>query len=227
MSLSSMIVSRDWQEVSVLECILSGLHIEVDVEPELERAWIRLRKSKIDALIVDCDTLGTRSFLRKLRMTSQGPSPIVIASGSPSVTGLRGTGATFVVEKPVSVEQAVHTLSAARNMILNERLRYYREVLDLPAWVIRDSGEKMRARVMNVSKGGTKIISDQPLSFSEAIKLTFSLPKVTASIQAAGQVAWADRQGNAGIRFMQIEPQVQKQLQLWVEQRFFQSRTII
>ncbi len=222
-----MIVSRDWPEVSVLECILSSLHIDVDVEPELERAWIRLMKSKIDALIVDCDSLGTRSFLRKLRMASEGPSPIVIASGSPNGAGLRSTGATFVIEKPVSVEQAVHTLSAARNMILNERLRYYREALDLPAWIVRDSGEKMRARVMNVSKGGTKIISDQPLAFSEEVKLRFSLPKVKASIQAAGTVAWTDKRGNAGIRFMQIEPQVQKQLQLWVEQKFFQSRTII
>ena len=222
-----MIVSRDWQEVSVLECILSSLHIDVDVEPELEKAWIRLKKSKVDALIVDCDSLGTRSFLRKLRMTTEGPAPVVIASGLPASAGLRGTGATFVVEKPVSVEQAVHTLSAARNMILGERLRYYREDLDLPAWIIRDSGEKMRARVMNVSKGGTKIISDQPLAFSEPVQLKFSLPKVKASIQAAGKVAWADKQGNAGIRFMQIEPQVQKQLQLWVEQRFFQSRTII
>ena len=85
----------------------------------------------------------------------------------------------------------------------------------------------MRARVMNVSKGGTKIISDHPLAFSEPVKLKFTLPKVKASIHAAGKVAWADKQGNAGIRFMQIEPQVQKQLQLWVEQRFFQSRTII
>ena len=222
-----MIVSRDWQEVSVLECILSGLHIDVDVEPELERAWIRLKKSKVDALIVDCDNLGTRSFLRKLRTTSAGPAPIVIASGSPNGTGLRGTGATFVVEKPVSVEQAVRTLSAARNLILNERLRYYREDLDLPAWIIRDSGEKMRARVMNVSKGGSKIVSDYPLSSSEAIQLKFSLPKIKTSIQAAGRVAWADSRGNAGIRFLQIEPQAQKRLQLWVEQRFFQGRTII
>jgi len=223
-----MIISRDWQEVSVLECILSGLHIDVDVESELERAWIRLKKSKVDALIVDCDTDGTRDFLRKLRTTSLGPAPVVIASGSPrNGNGLRGTGATFVVEKPVSVERAVHTLSAARNLILNERLRYYREDLDLPAWVVRDSGQKMRARVVNISKGGTKIVSRQPLAFSEAIQLKFSLPKVRASIQAAGQVAWADSQGNAGIRFLQIEPQLQKRLQLWVEQRFFQTRTII
>jgi len=48
MTLSSLVVSRDWQEISVLECILGGLRIDVDVEPEPERAQSKLAKSKID-----------------------------------------------------------------------------------------------------------------------------------------------------------------------------------
>ena len=59
MTLSSMVVSRDWQEVSVLECILGGLQMDVEVENEPQRALSRLAKSKIDALIVDCDLNGT------------------------------------------------------------------------------------------------------------------------------------------------------------------------
>ena len=226
MSLSSMIVSRDWQEVSVLECILSGLHIDVDVESELDRAWIRLKKSKVDAIIVDCDSDGTRNFMRKLRTSLPGSAPVVIASGSPSKNGLRGTGATFVVEKPVSVERAVHTLSAARNLIMNERLRYYRESLDLSAFIMRDTGKRMKARVVNVSKGGVKLVSNQPLSFAESIRVNFALPHMRTAIQANGKVAWADSQGNAGVRFMQVEPHVAKRLELWVEQRYFQARDL-
>ena len=67
MTLSSMVVSRDWQEVSVLECILGGLHIDVAVENEPQRAMERLYKSKIDALIVDCDLNGSSQFLRELQ----------------------------------------------------------------------------------------------------------------------------------------------------------------
>lgn len=218
-----MIISRDWQEVSVLECILSGLNIDVDVESELERAWIRLRKSKVDAIIVDCDSDGTRNFLRKLRTSLPGSAPVVIASGSPSKNGLWGTGATFVVEKPVSVERAVHTLSAARNLIMNERLRYYRESLDLSASLTRDTGKRVKARVINISKGGVKIVASHPLSFAEKIRVNFSLPDTKATIYADGKVAWADNQGNAGIRFMQIESHLAKRLELWVEQRYFQS----
>ena len=68
MTLSSMVVSRDWAEVSVLECILGGLHIGVDVEPEPARARAKLAKSKIDALIVDCDLDGSG-----METTSFGP----------------------------------------------------------------------------------------------------------------------------------------------------------
>jgi hypothetical protein len=129
MTLSSMVVSRDWAEVSVLECILGGLHIGVDVEPEPERARAKLAKAKVDALIVDCDLDGSSSFLRGLG-TGLNAVPLVIVSGS---TGhLQDSGATFVFKKPISVEQAVRTLSAARNMILEGRLRYNRHALDLP-----------------------------------------------------------------------------------------------
>jgi DNA-binding response OmpR family regulator len=222
MSLSSMIVSRDWQEVSVLECILSGLHIDVDVESHLDRAWSRLSKSKVDAVIVDCDENGTREFLRKLRTAPLGSAPVIIASGSPNQNRLRGTGATFVVEKPVSVERAVHTLSAARNLILGERLRYHRQSLDLPGSLKLSSGRRVKARVVNLSKTGTKIVSPQLLSFAETVLMRFSLPKVKSSIEVEGKVAWANSQGHAGIRFVQIAPHTGRRLQLWVEQKYFQ-----
>src|ERR1700686_4853113 len=100
MTLSSMVVSRDWAEVSVLECILGGLHIGVDVEPEPART--KLAKSKVDALIVDCDLDGTSSFLRGLS-TGLNAVPLVIVSGSNGHTYLQDAVATFVFKQPISV----------------------------------------------------------------------------------------------------------------------------
>ena len=77
-----MVVSRDWQEVSVLECILGGLHMDVSVENEPQRAMARLNKSKIDALIVDCDLNGSSQFLRELQGTGNPRTvPLVIMGG--------------------------------------------------------------------------------------------------------------------------------------------------
>src|SRR5712691_11454657 len=112
MTLSSMVVSRDWQEISVLECILGGLHMDVAVEEEPQRALARMSKSKIDALIVDCDLNGTTQFLRELQREQkiQNTVPLVIMGGQQANNNLDQTGALFAFEKPISVEQAVRTL---------------------------------------------------------------------------------------------------------------------
>src|SRR5216684_5426595 len=134
MTLSSMVVSRDWQEISVLECILGGLHMDVSVESEPQRALSRLTKSKVDALIVDCDLNGTGQFFRELQREAPRAStvPLVIMGAPKGRRDMEGTGAMFAFDKPISVEQAVHTLSAARNMILDGRLRYHRAGLEVP-----------------------------------------------------------------------------------------------
>src|SRR5205807_9624795 len=128
MTLSSMVVSRDWQEVSVLECILGGLHMDVAVEQEPQRALAKLNKSKVDALIVDCDLNGSNHFLRELQRDQRRAStvPLVIMGAPHSQNDLDAMGALFAFQKPISVEQAVRTLSAARNLILDGRLRYHR-----------------------------------------------------------------------------------------------------
>ena len=92
-----MVLSRDWQEVSVLECILGGLQIGVDIESHPERAWAKLSKSKVDALIVDCDLKGADSFLRQLQENSDHGSalPVVIVSGSRGQHHLGEKGAVF------------------------------------------------------------------------------------------------------------------------------------
>src|ERR1039458_10498785 len=101
MTLSSMVVSRDWQEVSVLECILGGLHMDVSVENEPQRALARLNKSKIDALIVDCDLNGSSQFLRELQ-SAENPRtlPLVIMGGPSCNQNLEESGALFAFEKP-------------------------------------------------------------------------------------------------------------------------------
>lgn len=218
-----MVVSRDWQEVGVLECILGGLHIGVDIESEPERARAKLAKSKIDALIVDCDLSGAPNFLRNLRDEPiQNAVPLVIVSGSGERSTLESTGATFVFEKPISVEQAVHTLSAARNMILDGRLRYHRQSLNIPISLCCGTKSHLEAHVTNLSQGGLGI---QALGSLPAgpLRMNFSLPGTDLCVKALGKVAWTDKQGNAGIRFVQISRRTKRDLQLWLEREYFAS----
>ena len=222
MTLSSMVVSRDLQEVSVLECILGGLHIGVDVESEPERARAKLAKSKIDALIIDFDLTGAAGFLSALQDgTIRNAVPLIIVSGSSGRKHLESRGASFIFEKPISVEQAVHTLSAARNMILDERLRYHRETLDVPVSLTYATRKRYRAHLMNLSQGGIGVRLQRPHETRGAVKVNFTLPGTKIAMKFMAQVAWQDKQGNAGIRFTDTEPRTKQHLRLWLERQYF------
>ena len=221
MTLSSMVVSRDWQEISVLECILGGLHIAVDVEAHPDRAREKLSKSKVDAMIVDCDLDGAADFVRELQNGLVNKSiPVVVLRGSRDHNSARIQPASFEFQKPISVEQAVHTLSAARNMILDGRLRYHRQALDVPVSLSCGSHKRVVANLLNLSQGGVGIRAHRTLAATGPLKVSFALPGTKLSLNFQGELAWTDNQGNAGIRFLKMDCEMKRNLQLWLEQQY-------
>ncbi len=223
MTLSSMVVSRDWQEVSVLECILGGLHMDVAVESEPQRALSRLSNSKIDALIVDCDLNGTGQFFRELQREVPRAStvPLVIMGGHQGKHDMEGTGAMFAFDKPISVEQAVRTLSAARNMILDGRLRYHRAGLEVPVTLSTRKQKRAGAQLINLSQGGLQVRVEDGFDAREASRVSFDLPGIKCGVKAEVEVAWSDKRGNVGIRFVKMPAEMKHTLRLWLAQQYF------
>lgn len=224
MTLSSMVVSRDWQEVSVLECILGGLHMDVEVEQEPQRAMSRLNRSKVDALIVDCDLNGSAQFLHELQLSARqlNTVPLVIM-GAPTSQTIEATGALFAFKKPISVEQAVRTLSAARNLILDGRLRYHRAGLEVPVSLNCSRSSRIEAHLINVSQGGLQVHSDSPVDITKPFQVSFDLPGAKSTLKARAEVAWQDKRGNVGIRFTKVTQRQQRTLQVWLAQQYFQN----
>ena len=216
-----MVVSRDWQEISVLECILSSLHMDVSVETEPERAWERLNHSKIDALIIDCDLAGNSALFEKLKAGQRhfNTVPLVIMGGPQCMATIDETGALFAFKKPISVEQAVRTLSAARSMILEGRLRYHRIGVEVPVSLKTSDAASAKAHLVNVSQGGMRIHSDQPID-TGAVQIRCELPGFETDLKAEAEVVWHDQSGNVGIRFVNLPEQQQKALHIWVAQKF-------
>ncbi|MFZ0816834.1 MAG: PilZ domain-containing protein [Candidatus Sulfotelmatobacter sp.] len=223
MTLSSMVVSRDWQEVSVLECILGSLHMDVAVESEPQRALERITKSKIDALIVDCDLNGTGQFFRELQREAPRANvvPLVIMGRPQGRPDMEGTGAMFAFDKPISVEQAVRTLSAARNMILDGRLRYHRAGLEVPVTLSGRRQKRVGAQLINLSQGGLQVRLENGFDAADLSRASFELPGTNFGVKADVEVAWADARGNVGIRFVKIASEMQHSLRVWLAQQYF------
>jgi len=223
MTLSSMVVSRDWQEVSVLECILGGLHMDVAIESEPQRALSRLANCKIDALIVDCDLNGTGQFFRELQREAPRANtvPLVIMGDPQGKQDMAATGAMFAFDKPISVEQAVRTLSAARNMILDGRLRYHRAGLEVPVTLSGRKQKQAGGQLINLSQGGLQVRVEDGFDPNEASQVSFALPGTKSGLKAQVEVAWSDNRGNVGIRFVKMGAQAQNTLRLWLAQQYF------
>ncbi len=191
-----MVISRDWAEVSVLECILGALHIGVEVESQPVRASHRLVKSKVDALIVDRDLEGSANFLNGLKDGKSHQSvPLVIFSSSKRQEKSDHPAATFFFQKPISVEQAVHTLSAARTVILDCRLRYHRQPLEVPVTLRCGAKRKIEAKLLNISQGGMRMALTQPLPETPLTGL-FYAPRQKGLFQAGCSSGMAGSSGS-------------------------------
>jgi hypothetical protein len=119
------------------------------------------------------------------------------------------------------VEQAVHTLSAARNMILDGRLRYHRAGLEVPITLRGSHRKQSGGHLINLSQGGLQVHMEDGFDASEASRVSFALPGTTCAVNADVEVAWSDNQGNVGIRFVKMASEMKQTLRLWLAQQYF------
>src|SRR6202161_4888558 len=102
--------------------------------------------------------------------------PLVIISSANARNRFKDSDATFVFEKPISVEQAVHTLSAARNMILDGRLRYHRAGLEVPVTLSGRHRKRVGAQLINLSQGGLQVRMNEGFDANDLQRACFDLP---------------------------------------------------
>jgi hypothetical protein len=52
------------------------------------------------------------------------------------------------------------------------------------------------------------------------VRVSFQLPESEIQLKVQGEVAWIDKMGNAGIRFLEMSPSVKRDLHLWLAQQY-------
>jgi CheY-like chemotaxis protein len=223
MTLESIVVSTDWQTIGVLSSVLNNLHISVAVDADPQTAQRRLTRAKYDAVIVDCEVAGGKDLLHQLRGcdSSKAAVPMAVIGGQLDLPALSALGARFAFCKPVSLEQAVRTLSAARNLMLHGRLRYFRQPLENPVVLTFSDRRRMDAMLTNLSHGGAAVRTAQALPASSPVRVRFDLPGTDTFVEARAEVAWSDQRGRAGIRFLEIPERLQRNLEQWLAGRYF------
>jgi DNA-binding response OmpR family regulator len=218
MTLQALLVSKDDYSAEVLSRALANFAIAVERFSESEIALHRLGEQRFDCLIVDFD--DSDIALQLLKMATQ-PKPaallsVALSSDESSVRQVLKYGAKFVLHKPISSEQAAATLRAATALLRRERRRSFRVPVQAPVQVALSGGDQLEGIMLDLSQTGMDLLAAQPLQPAALIGLRFTLPDGSLEIDTHGEIAWANPNGQSGVRFLDLpEPQVER-LKSWL-----------
>ena len=219
MNLASLLLSSDPDLVRPLRTALAKHSIGVEVCVGPNAGSEILNSEHFDAVIVDCDDFQDGSdMLRDLRSTTANKSSVAVAVLNQRTTTAQAflMGANFVIQKPVSALNATRCASAAVAMMTRERRRYYRHPQDFGVTAVFGKDETREAKATNISEGGMAVSFSEPLPSSGLTKISFFLPDMQAPMEFRADLAWADEEGRAGLRFVDLPKKAQEAIEDWM-----------
>lgn len=211
MTFQALLVTQDEEAAAVLTQVLSGFGLGVQSCRHAEAAE-RLAVQQFSAVVVDFD--DPQSAFHILQSGAAQVSAAVLADRTRVRTAF-GAGANFVVYKPVMALQAEATLRAAVALLKRERRRSARVPLQVPVWLRIQNGPEIEGILLDVSETGMEVLSSRALCPSASIGFRFSVPN-TVDVEGRGEVAWAQPNGQSGVRFADIAEQTNAKLKEWV-----------
>ena len=218
MTLQALLVSKDDNSAEILSRVLasSGVAVERFSDPEI--ALRRLAEQRFDSLMVDFDEPEVASqLLRTITKPRTGLLvTIALLSDESSVREVLKTGAKFILHKPFTAEQAAASLRAATALLRRERRCSVRVVVQAPVQLSLPGGDLIEGIMLDLSQTGMDVLASQPLFTSASIGLRFMLPDGSLEVDARGEVAWANPNGQSGVRFLDIPPIQLEALTAWL-----------
>jgi len=222
MALQALLLSRDPEVHRTIRRVLDSANIDLDLCNTTDQARHILTRRKYDAVMVDCDDIQDAALvLRELRQGKSNKSCIAFAlvNGRTNVQQAFEIGANFVLDKPISVERATRGVRAAQGLIMRERRRYHRHLVNATGAIVVDSGAELQLNITNISHGGISIECSRQLDEGGAARLRFQLPGTKRSLEIKGEIVWSTPEGRAGIRFQVLSAETKSDLDTWLEKR--------
>jgi DNA-binding response OmpR family regulator len=216
--LDGLLFSSDAHVLSVMNQILDTFAIKTEVYGELDSALDAVTHRRLDTVIVDWNGVNDPNrIVHAARKSSPNSNSTIVAmvdQGSEAYALL--AGANFMIHKPMNLDHAHRCMRAAYGTMLQNRRRSARVVVDLPAVVREIEGERLEARISDISIGGLALQCGRRLEIEQKITALFKLPDSAGLIYLSGVVANVDGKGRAGVRFSFIPDEDLTLLQTWL-----------
>lgn len=214
-----LIVCTDERIHTILSAAIHGFGGVANLTPTTPAAMAYITRRKLDGIFIDMRLGGAVNLIGSIRRGTSNRFAVVFAcvGEHEDASRLLNAGANFVVHKPLDPADVATVLESARQMMAAERLRYLRHPLMLPV-VLKATDREQRAVTLNISRGGMAVRCPHSLDPGSAIQFVLELP-MGQPLRGRGEVAWANTDGQMGIRFYLMGEDIKTSLWHWIEQR--------
>jgi CheY-like chemotaxis protein len=214
-----LIVCRDARTHTVLAAAIHDCAGAVNTTADTAAAMAYITRRKLDGIFLDMRTDGALNLIGNIRRGTSNRFAVVFACAGEheDASRLLNAGANFVVHKPLDPAEVATVLESAGQMMAVERQRYLRHPLALPV-ILKATDREQRATTLNISRGGMAVRCPQSFDPGSPIHFVLELPMGQA-VRGRGEVAWANTDGQMGIRFYLMGEEVKNVLWHWMEQR--------
>jgi CheY-like chemotaxis protein len=222
MILQALLVSKDDPAAETLTQALAPFGVAVDRSSVAEVAQTRLTEERFDQVIVDFDDPETASALletcRQPGLDRNAPVTVALVRDVSQIRSILGSGAHFILTKPISPEQAESTLRASVAMQKRERRQSFRVAVQAAITIRTDDANTIEGIVLDLSNGGMDVLAAKPLPAATEVHFSFQLPDCGTILEGDAEVAWGNANGQSGLHFRALDPTMREQLSEWLTQ---------
>jgi CheY-like chemotaxis protein len=217
MNLQALLVSMDDSAADVLGRVLPAMGITVDRSSDAETTIARIEQQKFDAVIVDFDdpAVAIDTLQRVKRLNSKTLSIALVADAT-KVRDILSGGAHFVLYKPVSEDGVKAGLRAATALLSRERRRAFRVPVQAPVVITLPDTRKVDGILLDLSETGMDVLTSEAQVSGSLLAFQFQLPDGSLQVEAHGQVAWANANGQTGVHFLDVPADTLASLKTWL-----------
>jgi CheY-like chemotaxis protein len=215
-----LIVTHDAVAEEAFRRIAAEMTAALEFRDDAKSGFAALEQQRFDVVVIDCDDVyqGT-CLLRAARESRPNKSSVVLAitNGATNSADAVDMGADFVVAKPLSPDGTCFELRRACQALAADQRRNQRHLVRFPVFLSFGQVLDRRAETFNLSLGGMGVRVTDPVDEDEVVHVRLWLPGCATSIQARGEIAWSDRDGNTGIKFIGMNQVSLSLLAGWLE----------
>jgi len=219
MTVQALLVTRDDSASEILGRTLPTYGVAVERWSDPSTAITRLQQQKFDALVVDFDDPeAARDVIREARLLGSASPPVTVAlvADPAAIREILSAGAHFVLHKPLSEEKARTGLCAVTALLSRERRRAFRVPVQAPVELVLPDQRKIEGILLDLSETGMDVLTAEPQPAGSHIGFRFQLPDSSFEMDAHGQVAWVNPNGQTGVHFLDLNEVAAAELKAWL-----------